>query len=83
MNKKNPDGSIDVLGAEEWVLRPGLIVGNKSKKGLQRSLAEHADVLRAAGATIVKQTKNSLVARYGNETGYYLISDRRISPCRD
>ena len=73
MHRKNEDGSIDVLGVNILRLSSGISFGGSREKQ-QRSLAEHAEKLKAAGATIVKQTKNRLVARYGRETGVYVIS---------
>lgn len=77
MNQKNPDGSIDVLGAEVEHLHPGLVMGGYGREGLQRSLCEFAEQVAAAGATIVRQTKNTLVARYQRETMKIEISTSR------
>ena len=77
MNRKNADGSIDVLGVEVERLHPGLVTGCFGAKGLQRSLREFAEQVAAAGATIVKQTKNTLVARYKRETMKVEISTSR------
>lgn len=74
MHNVNDDGSIDVLGVEKYRLSQGFSFGSHDRKGLQRSLSEHATKLTEAGATILKQTKNKLVARHGNETAYYIIS---------
>ena len=73
MNRKNSDGSIDVLGVEITRVSSGISFGG-ALKSQQKSLAEHAEKLKAAGATIVKQTKNRLVARHGNEEAVYAIS---------
>ena len=70
---ENDDGSIDVLGVETLTMY-GVATGHEDKSSLQRSLAEHAERLKNAGATIVKQTKNTLKARHGNETFYVTIS---------
>ena len=77
MDRKNPDGSIDVLGAEVEHLHPGLVMGGYGREGLQRSLREFAEQVAAAGATIVRQTKNTLVARYQRETMKIEISTSR------
>ncbi len=77
MHRKNPDGSIDVLGVEVECLHPGLVMGSYGRDGLQRSLREFAEQVAAAGATIVKQTKNTLVARYQGETMKIEISTSR------
>lgn len=77
MDRKNPDGSIDVLGAEVEHLHPGLVMGCYGREGLQRSLREFAEQVAAAGATIVRQTKNTLVARYQRETMKIEISTSR------
>ena len=74
MHHKNPDGSIDVLGVQVLRMSSGLSVGSYSREKIQRSLANHAERLKEAGATIVKQTKNQLVARHGRETAYFTIS---------
>ncbi len=73
MHRENADGSIDVLGVNIIRLSSGISCGGNREKQ-QLSLSEHAEKLKAAGATIVKQTKNRLVARYKNETGVYVIS---------
>lgn len=73
MNRKNCDGSIDVLGVPITRVS-GYSFGSYNRLAMQRSLAEHATKLEAAGAKIIKQTKNKLVARYKNETGVYVIS---------
>ena len=75
MHRKNPDGSIDVLGAESVRMNSGISFGSHNRESMQRSLLNHAHKLKEAGATIVKQTKNSLVARHGRETAYYVITD--------
>jgi hypothetical protein len=74
MHKKNPDGSIDILGAEIITLRPGMRIGSYDREGLQKSLVAHAEYLKSEGARIVKKTKNILIARYKNETAKYVIS---------
>lgn len=74
MRHKNPDGSTDVLGVAVQIMSSGLSWGSYNREKIQRSLAEHAEKLKAAGATIVKHTKNQLVARYGRETAYYVIT---------
>lgn len=74
MYRKNPDGSSDVLGAEFLRLRPGFITGSRNRENLQRSIEDHATVLSKAGALIVKQTKNTLVALYGKERLKMVIS---------
>lgn len=74
MNCKNEDGSIDVLGVPVVKIGNGLSCGGYNRTAMQKSLAEHAKKLKEAGATIVKLTKNKLVARYGRETGVYVIS---------
>lgn len=74
MNRKNNDGSIDVLGVPITRMGSGLTFGGYNRAAMQRSLAEHATKLVDAGAKIIKQTKNRLVARYGRETGVYVIS---------
>ena len=74
MHHKNPDGSIDVLGVQVLRMSSGLSVGSYSREKIQRSLANHAERLKEAGATIVKQTRNQLVARHGRETAYFTIS---------
>ena len=73
MHRENEDGSIDVLGVNILRLSSGISCGGSREK-LQRSLSEHAEKLKAAGATIVKQTKNRLVARHENEEAVYAIS---------
>ena len=74
MNRKNEDGSIDVLGVPiTWVGNESSY-GGYNKAAMQKSLAEHAKKLEDAGAKIIKHTKNRLVARYKNETGVYVIS---------
>ena len=73
MHHENSDGSIDVLGVGITRIASGLSHGGSREKQ-QRSLVEHAEKLKAAGATIVKLTKNRLVARHGMETGVYVIS---------
>ncbi len=79
MHRKNADGSIDVLGVVIQRMSSGLSVGSYNREKIQRSLAEHAERLREAGATIVKQTKNTLVARHGRETAYYVITHIKAS----
>lgn len=74
MNRKNEDGSIDVLGVSTTKISSGLSYGGYNRTAMQKSLAVHANVLEAAGAKVIKHTKNRLVARYGNETGVYVIS---------
>lgn len=74
MNRKNEDGSIDLLGMSITKISSGLSFGGYNKAAMQKSLAENAKKLEAAGAKIVKHTKNRLVARYGKETGVYVIS---------
>lgn len=74
MNHKNDDGSIDVLGVPVTKISCGLSYGGYNREAMQKSLAVHANVLEAAGAKIIKHTKNRLVARYKNETGVYVIS---------
>lgn len=73
MHHENEDGSIDVLGVTITRLSCGISCGGSREKQ-QRSLAEHAEKLKAAGAVIIKQTKNRLVARHGMETGVYVVS---------
>ena len=73
MNKKNPDGSYSVLGVE-FTIVPNISFGNKNKAQMQNSLQLHADKLREMGIEIVKQTKNTLIARNGKETAVYSIS---------
>lgn len=73
MHRENEDGSIDVLGVNVLRLSSGISYGGNREKQ-QRSLAEHANILEAAGAKVIKHTKNRLVARYKNETGVYVIS---------
>lgn len=67
MNRRNPDGSYDVLGAEQWKLTPGFTVGSRNKGALQRSLAEYAARIADDGATVIRHTKNTLYAVYKNE----------------
>lgn len=74
MHRKNPDGSIDVLSVQVQRVSSELSMGSYSREKIQRSLANHAEKLKAAGATIVKQTKNQLVARHGRETAHFIIS---------
>jgi hypothetical protein len=74
MSRQNEDGSIDVLGVNILRLSSGITFGTYNLEKEQESLAEHAEQLKAAGATIIKHTKNRLVARYGKETAYYVIS---------
>lgn len=74
MNRKNDDGSIDVLGVSTTKISSGLSYGGYNRTAMQKSLAEHARKLEDAGAKIIKHTKNRLVARYKNETGVYVIS---------
>lgn len=74
MNRKNDDGSIDVLGVSVTKISSGLSFGGYNRTAMQKSLAEHARKLEDAGAKIIKHTKNRLVARYKNETGVYVIS---------
>lgn len=74
MNRKNEDGSIDVLGVPITWVGNELSYGGYNKAAMQKSLAEHAKKLEDAGAKIIKHTKNRLVARYKNETGVYVIS---------
>ena len=74
MNRKNDDGSIDVLGVATTKISSGLSYGGYNRTAMQKSLAEHARKLEDAGAKIIKHTKNRLVARYKNETGVYVIS---------
>ena len=74
MHRVNDDGSIDVLGANILRMSSGMTMGTYDKKAMQHSLAEHAKKLKEAGATIVKQTRNTLVARHGRETAYFFIS---------
>ena len=74
MNRKNDDGSIDVLGVTTTKIGNGLSYGGYNRTAMQKSLAEHARKLEDAGAKIIKQTKNRLVARYKNETAVYVIS---------
>ena len=74
MNRKNDDGSIDVLGVPVTKIVSGLSYGGYNRTAMQKSLAEHAKKLEDAGAKIIKHTKNRLVARYKNETGVYVIS---------
>lgn len=74
MNRKNDDGSIDVLGVTTTKISSGLSYGGHNRTAMQKSLAEHARKLEDAGAKIIKHTKNRLVARYKNETGVYVIS---------
>lgn len=79
MHRKNPDGSIDVLGVELRRMSSGLSIGSYNREKIQKSLANHAEKLKSAGATIVKQTKNTLVARHGSETAYYVITHVKAS----
>lgn len=74
MNSKNDDGSIDVLGVPVTKISSGLSYGGYNRTAMQKSLAVHANILEAAGAKVIKHTKNRLVARYGKETGVYVIS---------
>lgn len=74
MNKVNADGSIDVLGIGITRMSNGFSIGSYKKASLQKSILLHAEKLKEAGATIIKLTKNQLVARYKNETAYYVIS---------
>jgi hypothetical protein len=74
MHKVNADGSIDVLGVNITRMSNGMSFGSYNKEAQQKSLAKHAEKLKEAGATIIKHTKNRLVARYKNETAYYVIS---------
>lgn len=74
MNRKNEDGSIDVLGVPVVKIGSGLSYGGYNRAAMQKSLAEHAKKLEDAGAKVIKHTKNRLVARYGKETGVYVIS---------
>lgn len=74
MNRKNEDGSIDVLGVATTKIGSGLSYGGYNRTAMQKSLAVHANILEAAGAKVIKHTKNRLVVRYGNETGVYVIS---------
>lgn len=74
MNRKNDDGSIDVLGVATTKIVSGLSYGGHNRVAMQKSLAVHANILEAAGAKVIKHTKNRLVARYKNETGVYVIS---------
>lgn len=74
MNHKNDDGSIDVLGVTTTKISSGLSYGGYNREAMQKSLAVHANVLEASGAKVIKHTKNRLVARYGRETGVYVIS---------
>lgn len=74
MHHANADGSIDVLGVPVIRMSSGISTSSYSREKMQRSLAEHAEKLKAAGAIIVKQTKNQLVARYGRETAYYVVT---------
>lgn len=74
MNRKNDDGSIDVLGVPVTKIGSGLSYGGYNRTAMQKSLAEHARKIEDAGAKIIKHTKNRLVARYKNETGVYVIS---------
>lgn len=73
MHQENADGSIDVLGVKVTRLSSGISCGGSREKQ-QQSLAEHAEKLKAAGAVIIKQTKNRLVARHRMETGVYVVS---------
>ncbi len=75
MHRKDPDGSIAVLGARQIVLNPGFITGSRDKKALQRSLARYANELAEKGATIVRLTPNTLTARHERETLKVEISD--------
>lgn len=77
MNNKNPDGSIDVLGARVHRFG-GCTWGTTNRGGLQKSLAVHADKLKESGATIVKQTKNTLIARYKGEKIMYAIKPTSV-----
>lgn len=79
MHRKNADGSIDVLGVAILRLSSGLSFGSYNREKIQHSLVEHAERLREAGATIVKQTKNQLVARHGRETAYYVVTHIKAS----
>lgn len=74
MNRVNDDGSIDVLGANIVRMSSGMTLGTFDREAMQHSLAEYAKKLKEAGATIVKQTRNTLVARHGRETAYFFIS---------
>jgi hypothetical protein len=74
MNRKNDDGSIDVLGVTTTKIGSGLSFGGYNRTAMQKSIAIHANILEAAGAKIIKHTKNRIVARYKNETGVYVIS---------
>ena len=75
MSRKNTDGSIDVLGIPVTRLNNGLSFGGYNRKAMQRSLSEYAEKLTDAGAKIIKRTRNKLVARYGNETAVYEITN--------
>lgn len=66
MHHKNPDGSIDVLGANVMRFRP-CTIGTANRDGLQKSLKLYAEKMTELGATITKQTKNQLRIRYKNE----------------
>jgi len=74
MYKKNPDGSISVLGAEELILTPGLCMSSRDLVGLQDSLYKHAEKLKEAGAAIIEQSKNRLVAVHGKEKAFFAIT---------
>ena len=74
MHNVNSDGSIDVLGVGITRMTNGLSFGSYDLAGAQKSLVKHAEKLQEAGAKIIKHTKNRLVARYKNETAYWVIT---------
>lgn len=74
MNEKNKDGSIDVIGYRQTALVNPISFGSSRKDLLQKSIKEHAEKLAKEGASIVRQTRNVLVARWKNEEAVYKIS---------
>ena len=77
MHNKNDDGSIDVLGVEIITLTPGFTFGSRNLSELQRSLSDYADEIKRDGASIVKRTKNTLLASYKGEKLHIEISRKR------
>lgn len=67
MHRKNPDGSIDVLGAQIERMG-GAVVGTKYREGLQLSLVRYAERIEELGAKVIYRSKNKLKARYKAET---------------
>lgn len=67
MHQKNEDGSISILGAEVLSFSSP-VFGSHYRDGMQKSIVKYAERIEELGAKIVKRTKNTLRAKYKNES---------------